>query len=534
MPFARALVLILTLVVYGWNFWTPSIYMLDEAKNAGCAAEMFRSGDWVTPLFNGSFHDKPALQYYFMGLAYWAFGVNAFSARIFSILFGVLTVLVTFHFTERLLNKQTAVITSLMLIGSLQMSFQFRMAVPDPYLLFFLTSAFFCFFTGLKDRNRGFIRLFYLCIGLGFVSKGPIAVVLPGLSIVLFLLTTRNFTASTLRFLLIPEGISLFALTGLTWYVWVGIRTNWEWPVYFFFTHNVDRYLHTFEGHGGFLLDTVLIIVAALLPLSTFLPQALARAWRHRLRHPLLVLCLSIACTFVVFFLFSKTLLPSYPAPAVPFVAIIIAHFLSIVCQLPVSKKTHTSLIASAAVLVMLCAALPVAAFIALRSDAMLSDLAYHAVFFIPLCIGAGIGFALVIAKRIAAAVYSSTGGFMIALMLIYSFTYPAIDKRNPVAKSIGWLKQSGVPLISYQQINSAYIFNLQRTISVIESSKELDQFALENPRFLIISTMRAWESFPAKNDYKVIFECKDLFESPTTIVLARATDATKYHEALR
>src|SRR4051812_26803601 len=78
------IVLGLAIIVYGWNFWGTSIYMLDEAKNAGSAAEMIRRDDYLVPTFNGEFHDKPALQYFFMIAAYKLFGVNAFGARIFS------------------------------------------------------------------------------------------------------------------------------------------------------------------------------------------------------------------------------------------------------------------------------------------------------------------------------------------------------------------------------------------------------------------------------------------------------------------
>jgi len=175
------LVALLATLVYGWNYWGTSIYILDEAKNAGCAAEMMQRGDWIIPMFNNEFHDKPAVQYYFMMAAYSVFGVNAFSARFFSVMFGVLTVMSVFWFTRRILNERVAFYASLLLISSLQMAYQFRMAVPDPYLLFFLTSGFFSFYVGYIENRSGFLYAFYASIGMGFVAKGPIAFALPGL-----------------------------------------------------------------------------------------------------------------------------------------------------------------------------------------------------------------------------------------------------------------------------------------------------------------------------------------------------------------
>src|SRR5882672_7414490 len=100
------LVALLATLIYGWNYWGTSIYILDEAKNAGSAAEMIQRNDLIVPMFNNEFHDKPALQYYFMIAAYKIFGVNAFSARLFSVIFGVLTVLSVFLFSRRLINEQ--------------------------------------------------------------------------------------------------------------------------------------------------------------------------------------------------------------------------------------------------------------------------------------------------------------------------------------------------------------------------------------------------------------------------------------------
>jgi 4-amino-4-deoxy-L-arabinose transferase-like glycosyltransferase len=67
------LLLILSTVVYTANIWGTSVYILDEAKNAGCAMEMYQRGDWVVPTFNDALRtDKPPLHYYFMkvGIVY--------------------------------------------------------------------------------------------------------------------------------------------------------------------------------------------------------------------------------------------------------------------------------------------------------------------------------------------------------------------------------------------------------------------------------------------------------------------------------
>ena len=83
-----------------------SISILDESKNSVCAREMLDRNDWVVPTFNGGLRtDKPPLHYFFMMLAYSVFGVNEFAARFFSVVFGVLTLLIAYVYIRRFFKK---------------------------------------------------------------------------------------------------------------------------------------------------------------------------------------------------------------------------------------------------------------------------------------------------------------------------------------------------------------------------------------------------------------------------------------------
>jgi 4-amino-4-deoxy-L-arabinose transferase-like glycosyltransferase len=117
---------------------TP-IYILDEARNSECAREMMQRNDWIVPTFNGELRtDKPPLHYFFMSISYKIFGVNEFAARFFSAAMGLLTVLITYFYTKRLLNAFAAFCAAVVLAISTHFLFEFRLAVPDPYLIFFI------------------------------------------------------------------------------------------------------------------------------------------------------------------------------------------------------------------------------------------------------------------------------------------------------------------------------------------------------------------------------------------------------------
>ena len=140
-------VFLISFFIFSANDWGLYIYSLDEAKNAECAREMLERGDLIVPTFNYELRtDKPPLHYYFMMISYKLFGVNEFSARFFSSVFGGLLVLITFLFAKRYYGIYVAFFSFLILISSLHMAVQFHMAVPDPYLIFWINASLFSFF----------------------------------------------------------------------------------------------------------------------------------------------------------------------------------------------------------------------------------------------------------------------------------------------------------------------------------------------------------------------------------------------------
>jgi 4-amino-4-deoxy-L-arabinose transferase-like glycosyltransferase len=505
------IILGLAVIVYGWNFWGVSIYMLDEAKNAGSAAEMIRRGDYLVPTFNNEFHDKPALQYFFMIAGYEMFGVGAFGVRVFPVIMGILTVMSIYWFSSGIFNTKTAFFGSLIYISSLQMAIQFRLAVPDPYLLFCMTTGWFCFYTGYVKKNAGFLYAFYAFTGLGFLAKGPIAFALPGISILLFLLWQRDLSFMRMMELKLIPGAMVTLVVALPWYIASGVATNWEWPRYFFFTHNLDRYMNTFEGHGGFPFDVVVIAIAALLPASLLAPQAITAAVKKRKVNSFYPFALCVCVSVLGFFFFSKTLLPSYPAPCLAFIAVLLGNYIA-------SARVTTSIKASAVVAVIVCAALPLAAFIALEQDPVLNILSDKWVLFLIAPAGALTALYFIIRKDITRALYTWTGSFMIMLILIFTWLLPQVDAQNPVARSAGILAKSTRALAYYKRINSAYVFHNKKPITKLDTPGEVKEFLDQYKDVMIISTAKDWEEVEDTR-LEIIFKAKDLFETPESII---------------
>lgn len=120
-------ILSISVIAFFANIGGVSIHILDEAKNAECAREMNELGEWIVPTYNYELRtDKPPLHYYFMISAYRLFGVSPFSARFFSAFFGIATVLITFFYTKRHTNPNSAFIAALALLSSIHFVTQFH------------------------------------------------------------------------------------------------------------------------------------------------------------------------------------------------------------------------------------------------------------------------------------------------------------------------------------------------------------------------------------------------------------------------
>jgi len=147
--------------------------------------------------------------------------------------------------------------------------------VPDPYLIFFMTGGFMCFYTFLIEKEKFWIMLMYLCFGLGLLTKGPLAIALPGLIMLVFLIRTKRFTWSMIHSFQIPAGIIIVLLISLPWY-WLNYHaSDGLWTEGFFFKHNLQRFSDTMEGHGGFFLLPLIMVIIGLLPLGIFCIQAM-------------------------------------------------------------------------------------------------------------------------------------------------------------------------------------------------------------------------------------------------------------------
>ena len=116
------------------------------------------------------------------------------------------------------------------------------------------------------------------------------------------------------------------SLVALPWYVWVGLRTGGRWPLEFFWTHNVSRFLHPMDSHaGGFLFHGATLVVGLFPWPLAVLAGGCELLRRMRRGEAQSSACLLLACwagSWIVLFSICQTKLPNYVLPAYPILAV--------------------------------------------------------------------------------------------------------------------------------------------------------------------------------------------------------------------
>ncbi len=507
---ATLVILLASAILFFANNWNLPIYILDEAKNAECAREMWEKGDYTVPTFNYEMRtDKPPLHYFFMALAYSVFGANAFAAHFFAAIMGILTVWVSFFYTRQFLGKSTAFLTALVLLSSIHFLFQFHLAVPDPFLIFSITVSIFSFYFYFNKKYISQLWIGYTFAALGVLAKGPVALGLIGLTMLLYLIFSRQLNWKTLKSLRISLGGLLFLSVALPWYIAVGNATEGEWVQDFFFKHNFNRFGDTMEGHGGGFWVTFLYVFLGLFPFAVFLPQSLALAWRSR-EQSFLKLCLIATGVIIGFFALSSTKLPNYTVPAYPFLAVLIAYFLDHILE---KKDWENSKLAwSVGGGLLLSITLGIAAYFGLQSYPLLSDLAILGFVFVP-CI---LGFLITFFVKQHWVTSMAIGTVLTSLLLFY-VVLPSIMSRNPVQESSYLLENKKV--IAYKRFNPAYCFHVQEPIPVLEEVSDVSDCLKKSPKTLVLSFTK-YASDLEELGLDTLFIQQDLFEGTKTIIL--------------
>ena len=299
------------LLGFFWQLGSVPLYDLDEGAFTEATREMMASGNYITPHKDGEpRYDKPVLIYWFQAASVRALGLNEFALRLPSALAASVWVLALWGFVRERLDQDAATVAALVMVLTLEVSMIAKAATADAVLNLFLTLAFLDIYRWYLEPRRGTLLRVYLWLGLGFLTKGPVAIFFPLLVSFLFFLSFRALR-DWWRAVFFPLGWLVFLAVAVPWYVAIYIDNGSGFFESFFLKHNLGRFGGTVHGHKGFVGYYFVVLPLILLPFTGWFLRLISVGrgfWADPLDRFLL---LWFAAVFV-FFSFSGTKLPHY------------------------------------------------------------------------------------------------------------------------------------------------------------------------------------------------------------------------------
>jgi 4-amino-4-deoxy-L-arabinose transferase-like glycosyltransferase len=302
---------------------------LDEGAFSEATREMMARGDWISPwLLDAPRFDKPALIHWLQMAAFSVTGFSSYGARLPSALMGLIWIggiggwayLIARRVAPavRVQAYGWAVLISATCLGIPAMS---RAATADATLNAFLVLSLLFTWRALwpeKESETGtiWIRLAAVFIGLGLLTKGPIAVLVPGAASLLAVLTCGRFKR-LLKLAFDPLVWFIVLIIAAPWYLLQFQAQGMAFVEGFLGLHNLGRFTSTMHGFSAGPLYYPAWMLIATLPwtvpvLGSLFGVAGSGPGARILRSPELRLAWVVFVFVVVFFSFSATKLPHY------------------------------------------------------------------------------------------------------------------------------------------------------------------------------------------------------------------------------
>ena len=245
---------------FNLNSW--SVTESSEARYAQISKEMLQNGDWMHPQLMGIYHyHKPPMTYWITALSYKIFGINPFAARFFLQIAILIQLFLIYRIGVLLWNDKSKSFKAALLYASFPVVIiGGRALTTDAYLATFILAALFFWFRYLQKKENWDLILMYLFLGLGFLTKGPVVLIVP----VVLWVHQKIFYSPKIKFNL-PSllGLSLFLIIGISWFAMLWVEDA-RFLDYFVFKHTIERFAtNTFSRSQPFWFYIVILLLLA-------------------------------------------------------------------------------------------------------------------------------------------------------------------------------------------------------------------------------------------------------------------------------
>lgn len=314
-----------------WRLGTPTFWDPDEAHYAETTRELIRTGDWTTPYYNEEpFFDKPILFHLLQAVPMAALGPTELAARFVPALAALALVGIAVWLATAIVSADVGVVGGLLLAISPGVFALARYAILDTLFTAFLFGGVsLVTVAALKDRPA--LQYWgYALVSLAVLTKGPLAIVLCGISFVLAMALSGDARRRLLRLHWIL-GLLLVVVSAAPWFLYMWVRWNGAFLEGYVLNENLrlfGRSMYANQPRWWFYFQ---ILAAGLLPWTGVLIGRLYDDVRRAItrRDPpdtFEILLWAWTATVVGFFTMSQFRLDHYVFPAAPSLCLLCAR----------------------------------------------------------------------------------------------------------------------------------------------------------------------------------------------------------------
>lgn len=311
-----------------------------EARYGEIARIMLETHNWITPMhqYNQPFWAKPPLSMWLSALSMKALGISAFAARFPSILLSLAILALVWQIARQRHSASTAMIATLVLAGSSYFYLDAGTVMTDPSLLLTVSLMMLAFWQAVVEQRSAWRYVFFIGMGLGLLAKGPVAIVLVGMPIGLWIVLEQRWREVWNRLPWI-YGLLLTCIIALPWYILAEIKTP-GFLRYFIIGEHIGRFLipgwqgdkYGFAHMAPYGMIWIYALLGTLpwcIPGMVWLYQCRGHLKEMRgdpdgwIRYLLLWAFLPL-----IFFTFARNIIYPYVFPSLPAFALLFAEFM--------------------------------------------------------------------------------------------------------------------------------------------------------------------------------------------------------------
>lgn len=318
------------------------LYDPSESRYAEMGRKMLETGNWVSPLidYGVPFWGKPPLTVWMTASSLWLGGINEFAARLPSVLLSLGIAWIIFHLASVQRGRDNAWSAVIILASSVLFFVMAGTVAMDQCLSFGITLALASFWLALREGKSFWAYLFFIGLSIGLMAKGPIAIVLSGISIGLWTAISGEWMRVWKR---LPwfKGALLMLCISIPWFLIAEHKTP-GFLEYFFIGEHWKRFTESGwtgdlygNGHAHAHGTIWVYWLGAAFPWSLIFLKMLITALVKKKPVELLqsndgwrLYCLLWMTSPLLFFTFSANIIWTYALPGLPGFALLLSDWL--------------------------------------------------------------------------------------------------------------------------------------------------------------------------------------------------------------